>query len=136
MSEVRGVPAGRYGSADAAGRDARDDRRLKVTGGVLGVLMLTVVGWFGADYIAGQSVSGEMIKWKVASARTVEVHLEVRKDADAQGVCTLRARAEDGAEVGRKDVRIARGTERSDTVETVRTTRRATAAELMGCTPA
>lgn len=129
-------PEGRYGSAGSGhGRDARTDRRLRIVGGVLGVLSLAGIGWFGADYIGGQPVSGQVIKFKVVSGRTVEVHLEVRKDADAEGVCTLRARAADGAEVGRKDVKVAGGAERVDSVVSVRTTRRATSAELLGCEP-
>ncbi|GEB53434.1 MULTISPECIES: DUF4307 domain-containing protein [Streptomyces] len=132
------VPEGRYGRTRAqgvgSGRDgARTDRRLKITGGVLGVLLLALVGWIGVSYITGQDVSGELIKFKVASDTEVQVHLEVRKDAGTAGVCTLRTRAEDGAEVGRKDARIAADPSRVDTVIPVRTTSRATSAELVGC---
>jgi len=131
-----GLPQGRYGSTGSATeRDARTDRRLKIVGAVLGVLGLAVLGWIGAGYISSQEVSGEMIKFKVVSDRTVEVHVEVRKDAGAEGVCTLRALADDGAEVGRKDVPVAAGPERVDTVASVRTTTRATSAELKGCQP-
>ena len=41
----------------------------------------------------------------------------------------------DAAEVGRKDVVIGAGEDRVDTVASVRTTARATSAELMGCEP-
>ncbi|OEV08401.1 DUF4307 domain-containing protein [Streptomyces nanshensis] len=136
-SAAGAVPAGRYGNASGgAARDARADRRLKIVGAVLGVLALAGIAWFGVDYIAGQSVSGQVIKFKVVSGRTVEVHLEVRKDAGAEGVCTIRARAADGGEVGRKDVTVRGGAEQVDTVASLRTTRRATSAELMGCGPA
>ncbi|MBO8193313.1 DUF4307 domain-containing protein [Streptomyces oryzae] len=136
------VPEGRYGrtagrSGRATGRDgsaeARTDRRLKITGGVLGVLLLALVGWIGVSYVSGQDVSGELIKWKVVSDSAVEVHLEVRKDAGVEGVCTLRTRAENGSEVGRKDAEFPTGTSRVDKVITVRTTARATSAELVGC---
>jgi hypothetical protein len=131
------LPEGRYGNAGGrGGRDARTDRRLKIVGGVLGVLSLAGIAWIGADYIGGQPVSGQVIKFKVVSGRTVEVHLEVRKDAEAEGVCTIRARAADGGEVGRKDVTVEGGTEQVDTVASLRTTRRATSAELVGCGPA
>jgi hypothetical protein len=127
---------GRYGTAGGGhGRDARTDRRLKIVGAVLGVLSLAGIGWIGADYVAGQPVSGQVIKFKVVSGRTVEVHLEVRKDAGVRGVCTLRARAADGGEVGRKDVTVPGGAEQVDTVASLRTTRRATSAELLGCEP-
>ena len=58
----------------------------------------------------------------------------VRKDSGAQGYCTLRSRAEDGSEVGRRDVRFDTRETRVDQVVTVRTTAKATSAELAGCT--
>lgn len=124
-----GLPEGRYG------RDSTESsaRRLRVVGAVLGAGLLALVGWFGWSYIGGQDVSGELIGYKVLSDDTVEVHLEVRKDADAVGVCTLRSRSEDGAEVGLKDVRITERSSRVDTVVEIQTTARATNAELLGC---
>jgi hypothetical protein len=131
-----GLPEGRYGrTGTAAERDARTDRRLKAVGAVLGVLGLAGLVWIGAGYISSQEVSGEMIKFKVVSDRTVEVHVEVRKDAGAAGVCTLSALGVDGGEVGRKDVPVAAGEARIDTVASVRTTTRATSVELVGCEP-
>ena len=135
------VPEGRYGrtrnktrgSGSGGGSSADTDRGLKITGGVLGVLMLALIAWLGSSYIAGQEVSGEMIKFKVVSDSAVEVHLEVRKDAGTAGVCTLRTQAESGGEVGRKNAAIPAAKSRVDTVITVRTTARATSAELVGC---
>ncbi|MER6994381.1 DUF4307 domain-containing protein [Streptomyces sp. NPDC000410] len=124
------VPGGRYGRP----ADERADRGLKIVGAVLGVAFLAMVGWFGYDYVSGQRISAEMIKWDVTADDQVQVHLEVRKDKDAQGYCTLRSRAEDGSEVGRRDVRFDMAAGRVDQVVTVRTTARATSAELAGCT--
>ncbi|MDG4857770.1 DUF4307 domain-containing protein [Streptomyces sp. T-3] len=131
MSAVREqVPEGRYGRS----ADEQADRKLKIVGAVLGVLLLAVVGWIGYDYVSGKSAfSGELIKSKVISDSAVEVHLEIRKDTDASGVCTLRALARSGAEVGRKDVTFEQRSARVDEVVTVRTTEKATAAELIGC---
>ncbi|MBA2949078.1 DUF4307 domain-containing protein [Streptomyces himalayensis] len=138
MSAVRDVgtsasaaprPEGRYGRT----ADERADRKLKIVGSVLGAAMLAFVGWAGYDYIAGAKVSGELIKWDVVSDRAVEVHLEVRKDADTKGYCTVRSQSEDGAEVGRADFRFDEQSGRIDKVVTLRTTSRATAAELLGC---
>ncbi|GAB2802234.1 DUF4307 domain-containing protein [Streptomyces daliensis] len=128
-------PEGRYGRYGRSGDDddARTDRKLKIIGGVLGVAMLGLIGWIGVSYVSGQDVSGELIKFKVVSDTAVEAHLEVRKDAGAAGVCTLRTQEESGAEVGRKDVRIGAGEDRLDTVVTIRTTKPATSAELVGC---
>lgn len=125
-------PEGRYGRM-SGGAGAGTDRGLKIVGAVLGAVFLGVVVWFGAAYISGTQVSGSLIKYKVVSDEAVEVHLEIRKDADVTAVCTLRALEETHGVVGRKDVRIGGGEDRVDTVVTVRTTGRATGAELMSC---
>ncbi|MBT2444171.1 DUF4307 domain-containing protein [Streptomyces sp. ISL-36] len=131
MSAVREqLPDGRYGRS----ADQRADRTLRVVGAVLGVLFLGLMGWFGWYYVVDNKISAEMIKFDVVSDGEVQVHLEVRKDADVTGVCTLRSRAEDGAEVGRKDVRLDDAVERIDRVYSIRTTAKATSAELVGCT--
>ncbi|QEU92168.1 DUF4307 domain-containing protein [Streptomyces kanamyceticus] len=125
------VPEGRYGRSRTA--DEAADRKLKLVGAVLGVLFLGVVGWFGYDYINGTKISAEIIKFDVVSDDSVEVHLEVRKDADAKGYCTLRSQAEDGAEVGRADFRFDQRQDRVDKRVTLRTKARGTSAELLGC---
>ncbi|MCF6522065.1 DUF4307 domain-containing protein [Streptomyces sp. JJ36] len=132
--EPQAPPPGRYGGAGRYGATAgSSDRGLKITGGVLGVLLLGLVGWIGVSYVAGADVSGSMIKFRVASEEAVEVHLEVRKEADVAGVCTLRVVDGTGGVVGRKDVRFESTETRVDRVVTVRTTRRAVNAELTGC---
>ncbi|MFI5802580.1 DUF4307 domain-containing protein [Streptomyces sp. NPDC051561] len=131
-----GVPEGRYGRS-AGTADQQADRKLKILGAVLGALLLLLVGWIGYGYISKQQISAEMIKFDLNSSQTeVRVHLEIRKDADATGTCTVRAIAESGAEVGRKDVRITqRGVSRIDEIYPIRTTAKATSAELLNCTP-
>ncbi|WP_031068579.1 DUF4307 domain-containing protein [Streptomyces sp. NRRL S-118] len=131
MSAVReGLPEGRYGRS----ADERADRKLKIVGSVLGVGLLALIGWFGYDYVAGQRISAEVIKFDLSAEDRVAVHLEVRKEPSARGYCTLRALAEDGSEVGRKEVRFDRAADRIDEVVTVRTTAKATSAQLLGCT--
>ncbi|MGW1837115.1 DUF4307 domain-containing protein [Streptomyces sp. BBFR2] len=130
MTAVRdGLPEGRYGRSSGG----KGDRGLKITGGVLGVVLLGVVAWCGISYISGEKLSGRVITWETVSDSAVEVHLEVVKDEDAKGVCTLRSVSADKAEVGRKDVTIDQRGKQIDTVVTVRTTGRATTAELVGC---
>lgn len=130
MSTVReGLPEGRYGRS----ADARADRRLKIVGSVLGVGLLAVVGWIGWDYVAGQSVSAEVIKFQVVSDAEVKVHLEVRKDAGVTGVCTLISQDRDHAEVGRADFTFAQRASRVDEMVSLKTTGRATMIELVGC---
>lgn len=133
MSAVREeLPEGRYGRS----ADERADRRLKIIGSVLGVALLGVVGWIGWDYVAGQSVSAEVIKFKVVSDTAVDVHLEVRKEASVTGVCTLSSQDEGHGEVGRADFTFAENAKRVDRVVTLKTTGRATMIELVGCSPA
>ncbi|AOP51605.1 DUF4307 domain-containing protein [Streptomyces lydicus] len=131
MTAVRdGLPDGRYGRS----ADQRADRKLKIIGAVLGTALLGVVAWSGVSYIAGQDLSGRVITWDAVSDHAVKVHLEIVKGTDDKGVCTLRSQADDGSEVGRKDVTVDQRTEQVDTEVTVRTTKRATNAVLVGCT--
>lgn len=131
MAAVRdGLPDGRYGRS----ADQRADRKLKIVGAVLGAALVAMVAWFGISYITQQDLSGRLVSYKVVSDTKVQAHLEVVKDADAKGVCTLRSQAEDGAEVGRKDVSVDQAKGQVDTVVTIRTTARATNADLIGCT--
>ncbi|MEI7033209.1 DUF4307 domain-containing protein [Streptomyces pratensis] len=131
MTAVGGTtPEGRYGRT----ADQRADRRLKAVGAVLGVALIAVIGWIGFDYVGGQGISAEMIKFKVVSDARAEVHLEVRKDREARGYCVVRALSEDGSEVGRKEVRFDRAEDRIDEIVAVVTRSRATAVEPMGCT--
>ncbi|MEU3062310.1 DUF4307 domain-containing protein [Streptomyces subrutilus] len=133
MSTVReGLPEGRYGRS----ADERADRKLKIVGSALGVVLLGVVGWLGWGYIAGKSVSAEVIKFQVVSASEVKVHLEVRKDASVTGVCTLSSQDESHGEVGRADFTFAQQQSRVDEVVSLKTTGRATMIELIGCQPA
>ncbi|GAA3190094.1 MULTISPECIES: DUF4307 domain-containing protein [Streptomyces] len=133
MTAVRdGLPEGRYGRSSKG----RNDRGLKIVGGVLGAALLGVVAWSGISYIGGEKVSGRVIAWAAVPDGTVKVHLEVVKDRDATGVCTLRVLSADKAEVGRKDVTVGERGEQIDTEVTLRTTGRATAAELVGCSSA
>ncbi|CAL9525231.1 hypothetical protein SUDANB120_03926 [Streptomyces sp. enrichment culture] len=130
MSTVReGLPEGRYGRS----ADERADRRLKIAGSVLGVALLAVVGWIGWGYVAGQTVSAEVIKFQVVSDSEVKVHLEVRKDASVAGVCTLLSQDRDHTEVGRADFTFPQEASRVDELVSLKTTARATAVELVGC---
>ncbi|ATZ24808.1 DUF4307 domain-containing protein [Streptomyces lavendulae] len=130
MSAVReGLPEGRYGRS----ADERADRKLKVVGSVLGVGLLAVVGWIGWDYVGGQAVSAEVIKFQIVSDSEVKVHLEVRKDASVTGVCTLSSQDKEHGEVGRADFTFAQRAGRVDEMVTLKTTGRATMIELVGC---
>ncbi|GHB68894.1 membrane protein [Streptomyces viridiviolaceus] len=122
------LPESRYGRSS----DERADRTLKIVGGVLGALMVVLIGYFGYHYVGQNKISAEVIGFDI-SEDAVQVHLEVRKDADAAGYCTLRSQAEDGGEVGRADFRFDGDDTRIDKVVTLRTKARGTSAELLGC---
>ncbi|MEU3373304.1 DUF4307 domain-containing protein [Streptomyces sp. NPDC006711] len=130
MAAVREqLPQGRYGRS----ADQRADRKLKIVGAVLGAALLGVVAWIGFDYVGGQSLSAQVIKFKVVSDTRVEVHLEVTKDKKAKGTCTLRAQQTSGDDVGRADFRFDEPVTQVDKVLTITTTSRATAASLVSC---
>ncbi|MBI0381614.1 DUF4307 domain-containing protein [Streptomyces albiflaviniger] len=132
MAAVReGLPDGRYGRS----ADARADRTLKIVGAVLGAGLLALIAWFGYDYIAGQDVSGRLTGFKVVADDAVEVRLEISKEKDATGVCTVRTLDQYHDEVGRKDFTFGQRQEDMVKVVTVRTTARATSAELIDCAP-
>ncbi|MFD5321014.1 DUF4307 domain-containing protein [Streptomyces sp. NPDC127098] len=134
MADTRtGLPAGRYGRATD---DARTDRRLMIVGGVLGALLLAFVAWAGYAYVAGEQVSSELTGFDVVSDERIDVNLAVRKPADLVAVCTVRAQAEDGLEVGRADFTFDEDESSLHRSVTLRTTQRATAAELISCSEA
>ncbi|MFF6993515.1 DUF4307 domain-containing protein [Streptomyces sp. NPDC008313] len=122
------LPEGRYGRS----ADERADRKLRIVGAVLGAVLLALVGWFGYHYVAGSGISGQVITFS-ASDDAVRVHLEVHKDADVHGYCTVRSQSADGTEVGRADFRFDQDASRVDKVVTLRTTSRGSTAELLGC---
>ncbi|MFJ8143929.1 DUF4307 domain-containing protein [Streptomyces sp. NPDC096048] len=122
------TPESRYGRSS----DERADRTLKIVGAVLGAVLLAVIGWFGYHYVGQNKISGELIGFELAED-SVQVHLEVRKDARAVGYCTVRSQAEDGDEVGRADFRFDGDATRIDKVVTLRTKAAGTTAELLGC---
>lgn len=124
------LPPGRYGQPDGA----HANRGLRIVATVFGAVAVVLIAWFGYHYVAGTSVSGEVIKFKRVSATAVEVHLEVHKDKGATGTCTLRALNDGHAEVGRKDVHFTPDQTEVDQIVTLRTTESATATELVGCT--
>ncbi|MEV2212897.1 DUF4307 domain-containing protein [Streptomyces sp. NPDC050997] len=122
------LPEGRYGHSS----DERADHKLKIAGAVLAALLLAVVGYFAYHYVAQNKISAEVITFEPGKD-TVQVHLEVRKDADASGYCTVRSQAENGEVVGRADFRFDGDATRIDKVVTLRTTSPGTTAELLGC---
>ncbi|MEU7169059.1 DUF4307 domain-containing protein [Streptomyces morookaense] len=123
------LPEGRYGRS----ADERADRKLKIAGAVLGAALLGFVGWAGVHYITKTDVSGQLVRSQTVSDSSVQAVLEIRKEKDATGVCTVRSLGEDGTEVARKDVTLDRRETHFTELVTIRTTQRASATELEGC---
>jgi hypothetical protein len=133
-SAARRRPPGRYDPPSLLGQ-----RVLAVLLAALVLGVVAAVGSFVWDRFGGEQVRGQVRTFEVRSDREVELELEVAKTAGARAYCVIRARGADGLEVGRDvavldaegtDRRVARGT------FVLRTSARATTAELAGCTPA
>ncbi|MFQ6147248.1 DUF4307 domain-containing protein [Streptomyces seoulensis] len=122
------LPEGRYGRSS----DERADRKLRIAAAVLGAVVLALIGYFAYHYVAKSEISAQVVSFQTSDA-SVQVHLEVHKDADARGYCTVRSQSADGAEVGRADFRFDEHAKQVDKVVTLRTTSRGTTGELLGC---
>ncbi|WP_210585532.1 DUF4307 domain-containing protein [Streptomyces sp. GESEQ-35] len=122
------LPEGRYGRSS----DERADRKLRVAALVLGAALVALIGYFAYYYVGQNKISAEVIEFD-HTKNTVQVHLEVHKDAGVGGYCTVRSQAENGAEVGRADFHFDGDATRIDKVVTLRTTSQGTTAELLGC---
>ncbi|WP_329117991.1 DUF4307 domain-containing protein [Streptomyces sp. NBC_01465] len=131
MTAVREeLPEGRYGRS----ADERADHKLKIVGAVLGVIVLVVVAWIGFDYVSGKSsLNAQVVTFDIPSKDKVTMGLDVNKDTSAAGTCTVRALDEDHNEVGRKDVAFTKGQKVSHVTVELRTTAKASSAELVSC---
>lgn len=122
--------AERYGRRSPRGGK---DRGLRIAFVVFLAVLVSGTVWFGLDH-ANRDVTASIPSFEVTSDQSVEARIEVRKDKDDVAVCVLRSRGADGAEVGRKEVRIpAADTKTVTVVEVLRTTARPNTAELDGC---
>ncbi|EME98932.1 hypothetical protein H340_19093 [Streptomyces mobaraensis NBRC 13819 = DSM 40847] len=123
------LPEGRYGRS----ADERANRKLKIVGGALFAVLLAFVAWAGVHYVTKSDVSGQLIRSKKVSDTSVQAVIEVRKEKNDSGVCTLRSLGEDGSEVARKDVSLDRRETHFTEFVTLRTTAPARITELEGC---
>ncbi|MEU6131600.1 DUF4307 domain-containing protein [Saccharopolyspora sp. NPDC047091] len=125
------VPAGRYGSR--ARRTAPPAVRWGL--GVLAAVVLLGVALLGYRNLGSAPIEGKQVAFEVIDDGSVHVTAEVRRDDPARPAeCVIRARAESGEEVGRKEILVppATGTVQQGTV--LRTSHRATIGEVYGCT--
>ena len=108
-------------------------RRAVVLGASV-VLVAAFLGWLGWT-IWSQStpdVESDLVGYSIAGEHAAKATVQVRlADDAAEATCTLRAYAEDHTVVGELSFTPAGG---GRIEETVRTERRATSVELVGCT--
>ena len=119
------APADRYGRPSPWRRTA-----VVAASGLVGVLALSWLAW-STFFHASPEVSSELVGWELVDDNEVTALIEVviRAD-DVTATCVVRAYAEDHTVVGEASFAPEQG--RND-VE-VRTERRATSVESMGCT--
>ncbi len=96
---------------------------------VLAVLSLTWLGWT-AWFHGNPDVSSDLVTFEVTSDREVRARLDVQVEDGVEATCRLRAFAEDHTTVGE----IAFGPARGANEVVIRTERRATTVEKLGCT--
>jgi hypothetical protein len=101
--------------------------------GACTVLVAAFLGWLGWVIWAQSSprVESHLVGYRVVDEHAVDATIDVDlAEEDVQATCTLRASAEDHTIVGELTFR-PEGSGRSE--QTVRTERRATTVELLGC---
>jgi hypothetical protein len=123
--------------AERYGAPSRGRQRAVVIGsGVLGVVFLAWLGWT-ALFHGDPEVSSDLVTWSVVSEHAATAEIDVRLDADdVVATCVLRAYAEDHTVVGELTFEVdAAALEAGSTIEKeIRTERRATSVERVGCT--
>ncbi|MBB5153487.1 DUF4307 domain-containing protein [Saccharopolyspora phatthalungensis] len=125
------IPQDRYGSR------ARTRPRPVLRWLLTGIVLVALVGVAIVGYrnLGSAPIQGKQVAFDVLDDHSVRIVLEVQRDDPRRPAdCVVRARAESGEEVGRKEVLIrpADGTATQDTV--LRTSTRATIGEVYGCT--
>jgi hypothetical protein len=121
--------ANRYGAPNAAGR--------RVLVGVIAVVAAAALAWlaWAVVYQSTPKVRSDLAKFEVVDDHTATGLLTVvRRETDTRATCFLRAIAEDHSVVGELDVTVSSGAKTQEVPVTVRTERRATTLEGLGCT--
>jgi len=123
--------------ADRYGAPSRARQRVVIAAsGVLGVVFVAWLGWT-ALFHGDPEVSSDIVTWSIEDEHTATAEVDVRlSDDDAEATCVLRAYAEDHTVVGelafQVDTAALENGSRLD--QEIRTERRATSVELVGCT--
>jgi hypothetical protein len=110
----------------------REGKGLRVAFVVFLVLLVAGTVWIGLDQ-ANPGVRADIPRYEVTSDTTVQVDIEVAKDRGREATCVLRSLGSDGAEVGRKEIRLPSGLGDGTITEELRTTERANTVTLADC---
>jgi len=123
--------AERYGAPSPTRRPV-----LVVVLAVVGMTGLTWVGWVWLFH-SSPEVTSSLVGFEVQTEHTATAsYTVVRRDADVSASCLLRAYAADHNVVGELSVAVDSGPTAASMRSTIRTERRATSVELVGCTAA
>lgn len=116
--------------ADRYGAPARWRRPVTITFAV--ALAVVGLGWLGwtAWFHSTPAVTSDLVTFEVTSDYEVAARLDVQLDDGVDASCRLRALAEDKTAVGELEFSPVAGT--NEVV--IRTERRATSVEKLGCT--
>jgi len=132
MTDSRPLPPARYGRPpmQAAAR-----RRVAIVLGVLATLALIGLAAAAYRHFDDTDIEGTMAGYEVLDDQTVAVTISVtRKDPATPVVCIVRARSEDGAESGRREVLIGPADARTVQVTTtVKSIHRPARGDIYGC---
>jgi hypothetical protein len=105
---------------------------MSVLGGLVGLAFAVALFLrFGP----GDGATSQLLGFEVLSDTQVRVSVEVAREPGTETFCVLRARAADGAQVGRNDVDVPPSADRVSVLTAVVTTdRRPVTGEVVGCT--
>ncbi|MCF8606799.1 DUF4307 domain-containing protein [Gordonia sp. HY442] len=117
-------------------RTPSNRRRWFYVASVVVVLLGLGIAVLGYKQFADPEVSGDATAFDIVSSDTVSVQYTVnRSDPDDAVSCVVRAREQDGSEVGRREVLVPAGGEIQVGAKTeVRTSAPAVIGEVFGCT--
>ena len=107
-------------------------------GAVVVIVGVLVAGRLAGLYGPGRPYDADVIRFYDITAEQVVVEFTVVVPEGETAVCAVRARARDGSEVGREEVRVepAAGVTRPHVVHTLATTDEPVTGEVQRCWPA
>ena len=116
--------------AERYGAPSPTRRRILV--GVCVLVAAVFLGWLGwvAWFHGNPDATSELVTYEVVDEHTAKARLDVVLEEGVDATCTVRASAEDHTVVGERTFRPVDGANNV----TVRTERRATSVEKVGCT--